>query len=119
MRIGRRARKARALRKEIAARDAGWSTDLRAWVMSLPFVEERGTDAEDTDFREFVIDCPPLQIRRIWLLMAAVDAECEVMAFITHADGDVSCIELSTSVDTRDVEAALLLAYESTFARCS
>jgi hypothetical protein len=91
---------------------------LRAWVLSLPFVNEHTGEGADANLREFVVDCPPLRIRRIWLVMHATGPDSEVLAFVTHDDGDVSCVGLGMPHMTSDpahVEAVLLLAYQSAF----
>ena len=95
---------------------------LRAWALSLPFVRESPGVEGDTSVHELVIDCPPLHIRRVWLLISVGEPEDEVLAFITHDDGgDVSCVRFTPPPisDPRDLEAALLVAYESAFAGCT
>jgi hypothetical protein len=88
-------------------------------VLSLPFVDERRDRERDTSLREFVIDCPPLGIWRTWLLIRAAGSDAEMMAFITHADHDVSCVRFApprTIAEARHVESVLIVAYETAFA---
>lgn len=87
-------------------------------MLSLPFVNEHTGEDGDADLREFVVDCPPLRIRRVWLVMCVAEPDHEMLAFITHDDGDISCVGFGMPHMTSDpghVEAALLLAYQSTF----
>ena len=43
------------------------STDFFAWVRSLPWVVERPYELAP-GVRTFAVDCPPLAIRRLWLV---------------------------------------------------
>jgi hypothetical protein len=93
------------------------NASARGWL-SLPFVNEHTGAGGDADLREFVVDCPPLGIRRIWLVMHVTRSDHEVLAFVTHDDGDISCVVFGLphmAPDPAHVEAALLLAYQSTF----
>jgi hypothetical protein len=45
----------------------GRNTDFFGWVLSLPWVVERPY-ALAPGVRSFAIDCPPLDIRRLWLV---------------------------------------------------
>ena len=81
--------------------------------------ESAGGDG-DMSGRELVVDCPPLNIRRVWLLMGIAEAEDEVAAFITYDDGDPFYFTAPpVTSDPRVLEAVLLSAYESAFAGCS
>jgi hypothetical protein len=118
MRFGRRRPKPRTSAANIAPTDAHEIDGLRAWALSLPFVNEHIGGEGDPNVREFVIDCPPLHVRRVWLLMRGTEPEHEVLTFLTHHYGDISCVEFTTprlGSDARHVDAALLFAYESAF----
>jgi hypothetical protein len=41
---------------------------LEEWVLSLPWVVERPTDARWPDVRFFEVDCQPLRRHRVWLV---------------------------------------------------
>jgi hypothetical protein len=114
----RRPRTPRSSSSAIASNARDGIDGLRAWVLSLPFVNERTGEGADAKLREFLVDCPPLRIRRIWLVMQASGPDSEVLAFVTHDDGDVSCVGLGMPQITSDpahVEAVLLVAYQSAF----
>jgi hypothetical protein len=114
----RRPRTPRSSSSAIASNGRDGIDGLRAWVLSLPFVNEHTEEGADAKLREFVVDCPPLRIRRVWLVMHASGPDSEVLAFITEDDGDVSCVGLGLPQITSDpahVEAVLLLAYEHAF----
>ncbi|HEU0172002.1 MAG TPA: hypothetical protein VFR26_11150 [Acidimicrobiales bacterium] len=54
-----------------------------------------------------------LGIRRIWLVMHVIGSDHEVLAFVTHDDGDISYVVFGLphmASDPAHVEAALLLA---------
>jgi hypothetical protein len=42
------------------------SSDFFAWVLSLPWVIERPYELAP-GVRTFAVDCPPLEVRRLWL----------------------------------------------------
>ena len=44
------------------------SGPLEEWVLSLPWVVERPTDARWPEVRFFEVDCQPLRRRRVWLI---------------------------------------------------
>jgi hypothetical protein len=115
----RRWRRARSSSAAIASNDRDGIDGLRAWVLSLPFVNELRGGVGDEDIRQFVVDCPPLRVRRVWLVIGVTEADPEVLAFVTHDDGDITCVGFGMPLMTSDpgrVEAALLVAYQSTFA---
>jgi hypothetical protein len=90
---------------------------LRLWALNLPFVRERLLRDGQDSLREFTVDCPYLKVQRVWLLLRGAGSE-HVVAFVTHEDGEVSCISFDrqrTACDPRHIEAGLLLSYESTF----
>lgn len=114
----RRRHRARSSSSAIASNGRYGIDGLRAWALSLPFVNEQMGEERDDDLREFVVDCPPLRIRRVWLVMRVTEPDHELLAFVTHGDGDISCVGFGMpqmSSDPAHVEAALLFAYQSTF----
>jgi hypothetical protein len=114
----RRRRTPRSSSSAIASNGRDGIDGLRTWVLGLPFVNEHTGAGADADLREFVVDCPPLGLRRIWLVMHVTGSDHEVLAFVTHDDGDISCVGFGLphmASDPAHVEAALLVAYQSTF----
>jgi hypothetical protein len=116
--IRRRRRTSPSSSSAIASNGRNGFDGLRTWVLSLPFVNELRGEEAAPDLREFVVDCPPLRIRRVWLVMHATGPDNEVLAFVTHGDGDLSCVGFGVphmAADPAHVESALLLAYQRTF----
>jgi hypothetical protein len=114
----RRRRRPQSSSSAIASNAREGIDGLRAWVLSLPFVSEHRRGEGDAELREFVVDCPPLHIRRIWLVMCVTEPDHEMLAFITHDDGGITCVGFGMrhmASDPGHVEAALLLAYQSAF----
>ena len=117
--IRRRRQRPQSSSSAIASNRREGIDGLRAWLLSLPFVSEHRRGEGDAELREFVVDCPPLHIRRIWLVMCVTGPDHEMLAFITHDDGEISCVGFGKRHLTSDpghVEAALLLAYQSALA---
>jgi len=93
---------------------------LRAWALSQPWVRERAGKLAFPDVRQYVIDCPLLDVRQVWLTILETRNPAELFAFFTLREGHVSCVTLeSESSDTEPLERALRSAYESAFAGCS
>lgn len=84
-------------------------------MLGLPFVVEQCTDGTGR-LREYLVDCPPLGVHRVWLVVRTDAAECEALAFVVY-EGGVSVVRLTSirATDPASLEAAVMLAYESAF----
>ena len=125
----------RSRRRQSRLADAGRDArraDFHAWVRSLPWVVERPYPLAP-GVRTFAVDCPPLDIRRVWLVTGlrpqfgdAVDVSVivpsEVSASVEHegwgrpvATMPADHVLVSASFDAEaasgDVEALVLTGY--------
>jgi hypothetical protein len=122
----RRSRRRRDRERIPAAGDG----DFFAWVLSLPWVVERPYELAP-GVRSFAVDCPPLSIRRVWLvtgLGASADGAMPVSVIVPRAVSsmienagwgrrmvDLPADHVLMGVDARDasadVEALVLTGY--------
>jgi hypothetical protein len=114
---------------------------LHGWLHGLPWVVERPGIAEAPQLRWFGLECPPLRIRRLWLLTGSLGHfpidELEVLVvlptgsarpiveagdgtLIAAVGGEDSLVSLRfdamDQADEMHLERALFVAYEACFA---
>jgi hypothetical protein len=102
------------------------------WILSLPWVVERPYSLGFPGVRAFAVDCPPVGVRRIWLVTGIPHSSGIAMIVSERVADDLDLINLArplapmppghvlTSLcpdaNDRDVERVLLQAYSSALA---
>jgi hypothetical protein len=120
MGLRRRSRRKTGTSAPASAGDLDGIEGLRAWALSQPWVRVQTGGMTLPDLCKYVIDCPPLDVRRVWLTIFETRNPPELFAFFTLREGHVSCVTFATeSSDSQQLERSLRRAYESAFAGCA
>jgi hypothetical protein len=102
---------------------------LHEWVLSLPWVVERHYSFGVRGVRIFAVDCPPLDVREVWLVTGmpmssgvavvvplALAADFEILNLavpIAPMPAEHVLASMCSDADERDVERVVLSAYTS------
>jgi hypothetical protein len=104
---------------------------LHDWVLSLPWVVERPYSLGWGGVRIFAIDCPPIDVRKVWLVTGLVTASGIAVVVPDEVADEFEVLDLARSLSPmpaghvlasvceiacRDVERVVLEAYASAMA---